>query len=86
MTVAFIRTGSAAAPPEHAAAREIASDEVLFKGSTVVVILYSFSVESSYRYGLPSTLRFRQASCRSGRDRGGPSFRWANAVCWSAAL
>jgi RNA polymerase sigma-70 factor, ECF subfamily len=31
MTVAFIRTGSAAAPPEHAAAREIASDEVLIR-------------------------------------------------------
>src|SRR6476659_1624840 len=31
MTVAFIRTGSAAALPEHAAAREIASDEVLIK-------------------------------------------------------
>jgi RNA polymerase sigma-70 factor, ECF subfamily len=30
MTVAFIRTGSAA-PPEHAAAREIASDEVLIR-------------------------------------------------------
>jgi RNA polymerase sigma-70 factor (ECF subfamily) len=31
MTVAFIRTGSAAAPAEHAAAREIASDEVLVR-------------------------------------------------------
>src|SRR6266446_4705126 len=31
MTVAFIRTGSAAAQPEHAAAREIASDEVLIR-------------------------------------------------------
>jgi len=31
MTVAFIRTGSAAALPEHAAAREIASDEVLIR-------------------------------------------------------
>jgi RNA polymerase sigma-70 factor (ECF subfamily) len=31
MTVAFFRTGSAAAPPEHAAAREIASDEVLIR-------------------------------------------------------
>ena len=31
MTVAFIRTGSAAAPAEHAAAREIASDEVLIR-------------------------------------------------------
>jgi RNA polymerase sigma-70 factor, ECF subfamily len=31
MTVAFIRTESAAAPPEHAAAREIASDEVLIR-------------------------------------------------------
>jgi RNA polymerase sigma-70 factor (ECF subfamily) len=31
MTVAFIRTGSAAAPLEHAAAREIASDEVLIR-------------------------------------------------------
>ena len=31
MTVAFIRTGSAAARPEHAAAREIASDEVLLR-------------------------------------------------------
>src|SRR5260370_39945491 len=31
MTVAFIRTGSAAARPEHAAAREIASDEVLIR-------------------------------------------------------
>ena len=31
MTVAFIRTASAAAPPEHAAAREIASDEVLIR-------------------------------------------------------
>src|SRR6267142_1054908 len=33
MTVAFIRTGSAAARPEHAAAREIASDEVLIRRS-----------------------------------------------------
>ena len=31
MTVAFIRTGSAAALREHAAAREIASDEVLIR-------------------------------------------------------
>jgi RNA polymerase sigma-70 factor (ECF subfamily) len=31
MTVAFIRTGSAAALPEHAAAREIAADEVLIR-------------------------------------------------------
>src|SRR4029453_17086498 len=31
MTVAFIRTGSAAALPEQAAAREIASDEVLIR-------------------------------------------------------
>jgi hypothetical protein len=31
MTVAFIRTGSAAARPEHATAREIASDEVLIR-------------------------------------------------------
>ena len=31
MTVAFIQTGSAAARPEHAAAREIASDEVLIR-------------------------------------------------------
>jgi RNA polymerase sigma-70 factor, ECF subfamily len=31
MTVAFIRTRSAAARPEHAAAREIASDEVLIR-------------------------------------------------------
>jgi RNA polymerase sigma-70 factor, ECF subfamily len=31
MTVAFLRTGSAAARPEHAAAREIASDEVLIR-------------------------------------------------------
>src|SRR5438034_4287212 len=31
MTVAFIRTGSAAARPEHAAAWEIASDEVLIR-------------------------------------------------------
>src|SRR5260221_11732781 len=31
MTVAFIRTGSAAARPEHAAARESASDEVLIR-------------------------------------------------------
>src|SRR5260221_966058 len=31
MTVAFIRTGSAAARPEHAPAREIASDEVLIR-------------------------------------------------------
>jgi len=31
MTVAFIRTGSAAARPEHAAAREIVSDEVLIR-------------------------------------------------------
>src|SRR5258706_5829991 len=31
MTVALIRTGSAAALPEHAAAREIASDEVLIR-------------------------------------------------------
>ncbi len=31
MTVAFIRTGSAAARPEHAAAQEIASDEVLIR-------------------------------------------------------
>src|SRR5213083_1736093 len=31
MTVAFIRTGSAAARPEHAAAREIASDEGLIR-------------------------------------------------------
>ena len=31
MTVAFIRPGSAAAPPERAAAREIASDEVLIR-------------------------------------------------------
>jgi len=31
MTVAFIRTGSAAALPEHAAAWEIASDEVLIR-------------------------------------------------------
>jgi RNA polymerase sigma-70 factor, ECF subfamily len=31
MTVAFIRTGSAAALPEHAAARENASDEMLIK-------------------------------------------------------
>src|ERR1700730_4717233 len=31
MTVAFIRTGSAVARPEHAAAREIASDEVLIR-------------------------------------------------------
>src|SRR5258705_11178905 len=31
MTVAFIRTGSAAARPEHAAAPEIASDEVLIR-------------------------------------------------------
>src|SRR5437667_5489123 len=31
MSVAFIRTGSAAARPEHAAAREIASDEVLIR-------------------------------------------------------
>jgi RNA polymerase sigma-70 factor, ECF subfamily len=31
MIVAFIRTGSAAARPEHAAAREIASDEVLIR-------------------------------------------------------
>src|SRR5260370_29891408 len=31
MTVAFIRTGSAAARPEHVAAREIASDEVLIR-------------------------------------------------------
>src|SRR5207245_3804739 len=31
MTVAFIRTGSAAERPEHAAAREIASDEVLIR-------------------------------------------------------
>jgi RNA polymerase sigma-70 factor, ECF subfamily len=31
MTVAFIRTGSAATLPEHAAAREIASDEVLIR-------------------------------------------------------
>src|SRR5437763_2687635 len=31
MTVAFIRTGSAAARPEHGAAREISSDEVLIR-------------------------------------------------------
>ena len=31
MTVAFIRTGAAAARPEHAAEREIASDEVLIR-------------------------------------------------------
>src|SRR5881227_813516 len=31
MTVAFIRTGSAPALPEHAGAREIASDEVLIR-------------------------------------------------------
>ena len=31
MTVAFIRTGSAAARPEHGAAREIASDEMLIR-------------------------------------------------------
>src|SRR2546428_10522297 len=31
MTVAFIRTGSAAERPEHAAAQEIASDEVLIR-------------------------------------------------------
>ena len=31
MSVAFIRTGSAAERPEHAAAREIASDEVLIR-------------------------------------------------------
>ena len=31
MTVAFIRTGSAVARPEHAAAREIDSDEVLIR-------------------------------------------------------
>jgi RNA polymerase sigma-70 factor, ECF subfamily len=31
MTVVFIRTGSAAALPEHAAAREISSDEVLIR-------------------------------------------------------
>jgi RNA polymerase sigma-70 factor (ECF subfamily) len=31
MIVAFIRTGSAAARPEHAATREIASDEVLIR-------------------------------------------------------
>ena len=31
MTVAFIRTGPAAARPEHAAAREISSDEVLIR-------------------------------------------------------
>jgi hypothetical protein len=34
MTVAFIRTGSAAAPPEHAAAREIASDEAGIRTSS----------------------------------------------------
>src|SRR5260221_7379881 len=42
---------------------------------------YPFSVESSYRDELPSTLRFRQASCRSARDRGIHSFPSANAVC-----
>jgi RNA polymerase sigma-70 factor (ECF subfamily) len=31
MTVVFIRTGSAAARPEHAAARQISSDEVLIR-------------------------------------------------------
>ena len=31
MTVAFIRTGSAAALPEHAVAQEISSDEVLIR-------------------------------------------------------
>jgi hypothetical protein len=31
MTVAFIRTGAAVALPEHAAAQEIASDEVLIR-------------------------------------------------------
>jgi hypothetical protein len=31
MTVAFIRTGSAAVRPKHAATREIASDEVLIR-------------------------------------------------------
>ena len=33
-------------------------------------------------YGLPSTLRFPQVSCRSARDRGIPSFHSANALCW----
>src|SRR5260370_5915362 len=42
---------------------------------------YSFSVESSYRDELPSIPRFRQASCRSARDRGIPSLPSANAVC-----
>jgi hypothetical protein len=35
MTVVFIRTGSAAALPEHAVAQEITSDEVLASSQSV---------------------------------------------------
>jgi hypothetical protein len=69
--------------PAHKNGRAQALQNLVFflnKGSTVVVILPPF--EPSYRYGLPSILRFRQASCRSARDRRIPSFRSANAVCW----
>jgi hypothetical protein len=69
--------------PAHKYGRAQTLQNLLFfvgKGSTVIVI--TLSVESSYRYGLPTILRFRQASCRPVQDGGIPSFRSANAVCW----
>jgi|SRR5215471_12673827 len=68
--------------PAHKHGRAQALQNLLFlphKGSTVVVIVSPFRLIDM---DCPSILRFRQASCRSARDRGIPSFRSANAVCW----
>jgi len=69
--------------PAHKHGRAQALQNLLFflgEGSSVLAILSPLNrlIENE----LPSILRFRQASCRSARDRGIPSFRSANAVCW----
>jgi len=69
--------------PAHKRGRAQTLQNLLFfvgKGSTVVVILSPLN--RLIDNGLPSILRFRQASCRSAQDGGIPSFRSANAVCW----
>jgi hypothetical protein len=68
--------------PAHKHGRAQALQNLVFflsEGSTVVAILFALNrlIDEP-----PSILRFRQASCRSARDRGIHSFRSANAVCW----
>jgi hypothetical protein len=71
--------GNSIPPHKHGRAQAL-PNLLLFLGEGTTVLDILSLLNRLYRDEPPSILRFRQASCRSARDRGIPSFRSVNAV------